>query len=452
MSKQEAKLEDRCENESDNHLSALDWSFPDTEPTEGIHGIHPYPAQMIPEIPDRLLSYFLQRGDISEGDWVYDPFGGSGTTAVESRKYGLNARLVDVNPLACMIARLKGSPPNPKDVKSAKKTLYSRENANNLGTELQNISSSREEYKIDLGSNYEWFPEPQLSQLGFLKKEVEKLSKKYPEEIIRFFRVALSETSRKVSYQRNGEFKRYRMPESKREAFSPDVWQEFKEIVSRNYSKVAEFYEDTDSTIHTEVYQTDARKPDGVSENSADLVLSSPPYGDHDTTVAYGQFSTDPAIIAKGEDPDVMRQVDDKGLGGASASGELTSELLSKSETLNSTYEILSEKEGRAEDALDFFTDYYSALKQTGRVLKPDQPMVLVVANRTMSRVNIPTHQITVEFCEKLNFEVEHILPRTIPRKTLPFENNPGGVSEEKGEMMAEEHILVFRNGKEKRP
>jgi len=426
-------------------LSSVDWSFPEADTDKRTHGIHPYPARMIPQIADHLLSYFLSKGDIEQGDLVYDSFGGSGTTAVEARRHGLNSILVDINPLACMIARLKADPPNPESISRAKRDLLGRERSSTLKQELQQVDPTEEEYSIDLDSNYEWFPEPQLSQLGYLREQIDDLAQGYHEGVVRFFRVALSETSRLVSYQRNNEFKRYRIPEEERDSFDPDTWEVFTEIVTKNQQKINEFHSETDSDLETIVYQTDARNPSEV-QSEADVIITSPPYGDHKTTVAYGQFSTDPAIIANGVDPDSMRRVDKEGLGGNGGSTSNLDGLRQKSPTLDSTLDVLEEKNGRADDALQFFSDYYETIEQNDRILKAGQPIAMVVANRTMSRVNIPTHQITLELYEHLGFKTEHVLPRSIPRKTLPFENNPGGVSEENGELMAQEYILIMRS------
>jgi len=76
--------------------------------------------------------------------------------------------------------------------------------------------------------------------------------------------------------------------------------------------------------------------------------------------------------------------------------------------------------------------------------LKPGQPVAWVVANRTMSRVNIPTHLITQELCEHIGYEHEDTLPREIPTKTLPWENAPENTPGVKGDLMANENIVVM--------
>jgi hypothetical protein len=139
-----------------------------------------------------------------------------------------------------------------------------------------------------------------------------------------------------------------------------------------------------------------------------------------------------------------MRNVDKEGLGGKNRKLEPLDTLEEWSPALAATLETLREKEGRAEDAMEFFRDYYAVMEQVKRVLKPGNPVAWVVANRTMSRVNIPTHLITKELCEHIGFEHQHMLAREIPNKTLPWSNAPENVPGVTGDLMANENIVVM--------
>ncbi len=95
----------RRENASGIHesLSEIDWSFTDRERPHAIEAIHPYPAKFIGELPRALMRTLpLPRGTL-----VFDPFAGSGTTLLEAQRMGLPSVGVDLNPIACLIARVK---------------------------------------------------------------------------------------------------------------------------------------------------------------------------------------------------------------------------------------------------------------------------------------------------------------------------------------------------------
>ncbi len=432
-------------------LKDIDWTFEGANTKRYTHGLHSYPARMVPQIPEMLLSYFKKEDVISEGDTVYDPFSGSGTTAVEGRLAGLNAEANDINPLACLLTLAKSRPLDRGLLDDARRRLLDglEECLNEVATEWENGERTVEDTDIRDG----WFPEPQLHQLIAIREQINELEIELQDEteieddevqdVIRFLRVALSSTTRDVSYQRNGEYKRYRLSEEDRKDHNPDVYTRFTSELNEDIDRIKEYTETVDHSLTTDVYYADSREADDIAEDSIDIVITSPPYGDHGTTVAYGQFSQDPAIVSANHGYDEMKDVDKTGLGG-SYSLEPMEELENQSDALEATLESLREKDGRAEDALDFFTDYYAVMEQVARVLKPGQPVAWVVANRTMSRVNIPTQLITRELCEHIGFKFETILPREIPTKTLPWENAPENVPGIKGDLMANENIVVM--------
>jgi hypothetical protein len=71
------------------------------------HYIHSYPAKLLPHI----AHFFLNAEQLSKpGDKVLDPFGGTGTVALESLLSGRRPLYCDVNPLAQLIAKVKTHP------------------------------------------------------------------------------------------------------------------------------------------------------------------------------------------------------------------------------------------------------------------------------------------------------------------------------------------------------
>ncbi len=84
------------------NLYTLDWELEDADTRYYTHGYHPYSAKYIPQIPYRLVSKFTKKNEL-----VLDNFMGSGTTLVESKLLGRNAIGIDVNPLACLISKVK---------------------------------------------------------------------------------------------------------------------------------------------------------------------------------------------------------------------------------------------------------------------------------------------------------------------------------------------------------
>src|SRR4029077_16589733 len=83
-------------------LQQINWDFRDAKTTYLTHGLHPYPAKFIPQIPNALIQEFS-----TVGDTVGDIFCGSGTTLVEGLLLKRNVVGVDANPLACLVTEAK---------------------------------------------------------------------------------------------------------------------------------------------------------------------------------------------------------------------------------------------------------------------------------------------------------------------------------------------------------
>lgn len=86
-------------------LRTVDWNFPDRVIHSDMEGIHPYPAKFVAELPRGLLNALPFR----RGTAVLDPFCGSGTTLVECQRRGIPSIGIDLNPIACLISRVKTS-------------------------------------------------------------------------------------------------------------------------------------------------------------------------------------------------------------------------------------------------------------------------------------------------------------------------------------------------------
>lgn len=83
-------------------LKNLDWDFVGAKTDYLTHGLHPYPAKYIPQIPNALIQELS-----SVEETVADIFCGSGTTLVEALTLKRHAVGIDASPIACLISEAK---------------------------------------------------------------------------------------------------------------------------------------------------------------------------------------------------------------------------------------------------------------------------------------------------------------------------------------------------------
>ncbi len=90
-------------------LAAANWDFAEAAVEDTIHGLHPYPAKFIPQIPRQLIALLS-----SPGHLVLDPFSGGATTAVEALTMERAVHGIDANPRAILLGRTKTSILSPE--------------------------------------------------------------------------------------------------------------------------------------------------------------------------------------------------------------------------------------------------------------------------------------------------------------------------------------------------
>ena len=83
----------------------------DDYPGYKLHQIAPYIGKIRPALARQLILDYSK-----DGDWVWDPFCGSGTIALECRLTCRNVIAADINPYACALTRAKLHAPKSKEI------------------------------------------------------------------------------------------------------------------------------------------------------------------------------------------------------------------------------------------------------------------------------------------------------------------------------------------------
>lgn len=382
--------------------------------------LHKYPATMIPQIGIELFKEL----NIDKGK-LLDPYCGSGSSFTIGLDRGLNEMHgFDINPLAVLISKAKFKKVNIEKVKEVKQKLRNKiyefvKDEDNIG-KIQTPSH----YNIDF-----WFSKEILKNLSIVKHFVDKID----EEIRNLFLVPLSETIRECSYTRNHEFKLYRIKPEEISNFNPDVFGVFFDKLNRVIKTYETYYLPKITDAKIEISFSKFPKV----ENYFDVVLTSPPYGDSQTTVAYGQFSmfSNEWFGIKN-----ARQIDNMLMG-----GHTEKNLYENSYITDYIKEIAIQSKKRALEVSSFYFDLDSSIKDVANSVKPNGLSIYVVGNRRVKDVQLPTDQFVAEKFEQNGFEHLFTYERLLGNKAMPSQNSPTNkVGQRKG-TMTKEYIVVCR-------
>ncbi|MBU4204596.1 transcriptional repressor LexA [Patescibacteria group bacterium] len=402
------------------------WDFNGAKTKPYTHGLHTYPAMFIPQVARRLLLNYSKKGNT-----ICDIFCGSGTALIESRLLGRNSYGIDLNPLAIFLAKVKTTPINPRLLSKEYIKLLIRVN------KIKNTEVEKPQFK-----NLEfWFKDKIIIELAKIKKAIKEIKDR---KIQNFFLVAFSEAARKSSNTKRGEFKLVRIKKEDLEKYNPNVLEIFKQKAELNIKAMEEFYRDVDRNTWAKIIFGDSSKDNSIKEDSIDCIVTSPPYGDSRTTVAYGQFSRLSAQwIDIFNNPDDASKVDNELLGGRAT--KTLSHVLSSNYLNDSLDKIAKQDENRAKDVLSFYIGLNDCLKRAYEILKPKKYFCLVIGNRLVKQVRIPTDFIIAELGEKIGFTCEDIFIRNISGKRMPIKNSPTNIVGALEETMNRESIVILR-------
>lgn len=279
-----------------------------------------------------------------------------------------------------------------------------------------------------------WFSKDVQSQLAILLSYIDRIN---DESIRNFFKVAFSETVRETSFVKAGEFKLVRSKSLKEKR---DVFGIMLAKLSRNKQGLIEFMESSKNNPRTSVYNfntVNSIPSEIIRENSIDIVVTSPPYGDSRTTVAYGQYSR---LANEWLGHEEASQIDNLSMGGnrRKFSHRFKSGLLN-----DVVATIQREDEGRVQDVISFYQDYEKSVNHVAATLKKGAFACYVVGNRTVKGVSLPTDQITAEFFRENQFTHVETIVRNIPNKRMPSRNSPSNVPGMTASTIKNEYIVI---------
>jgi len=415
------------------------WTFRNQSNKKFTHGLHLYPARMHPEIARNIIFDYAD----DKRKIIIDPFVGSGGVLIEAMFHGNNSVGFDINPFAVLLTKVKTTIINPKRAEEE----Y-----------LKILEKSKRDYRKGgfypklIPNNFDikfWHKPNVIKKLSIIKHHLYNSDSN--KKIVDFLKICLSLTVRISDNQRKSEYKNYRMDKDELKNFKPNVFDIFQEICQRNCQLASDFKNmmggrDTKAivTYGNALNFSENFKKLELDDSHGHLIMTSPPYGDHDTTVAYGQFSMHPGLWLDLQEFQ-LREVDRKCLGGQRKNDLKDMDLQSPRLALD-LKEVIRRDPIRAQDVYSFFYDLDRSLEQFSKILKHGKShLCFVVGNRNVRRVSIHTDEILIELGKKYDFKHLTTYPRSIPNKLMSVRNAPENIVNNSGKTMTEESIVLMK-------
>jgi len=382
--------------------------------------LHKYPATMLPQIGIELLKEF----NISEGK-LLDPYCGSGSSFASGLECGITEMFgFDVNPLAILISKVKFT-------KICVDTIIETKiNLRDAVFEFVKDENNLEKLPLPNVTNpHFWFSKEVLNNLNILKHFIYQIDN---EQIRNFFILPFSETVRECSFTRNNEFKLFKMKAEDILKFNPDVFGVyFKKLNDTIYTYINVYFPKLTNEVNVSVNYSAFE----ISENSFDVVLTSPPYGDSRTTVAYGQFST---LSNEWIGIDYARKIDGMLMGGVKSKQMYESGIMTD---YIAGVGILDKK--RALELSSFYVDLENSIKKVASSIKKGGKSIYVVGNRTVKNIQLPTDQFIAEKFEENGLKHLVAYERALTGKSMPSKNSPTNKTGKTVNTMLFEYIVV---------
>lgn len=335
------------------------------------HCIHPYPSKLIPQIARFLIQRYAQ-----EGDTILDPFCGSGTGLLEAALLKRNSIGLDINPLACLISRVKTTP------------LPSNTSKNTLSKLLESLPSSLPqknlsnytEFKIPNFPKREvWFQPDVLNALAILKSRIAEIDDQKIRDICN---VAFSFTVKKAS---NGKAT-YQLSKLKkpRKLTTFEVFEIFENKMQKMSNSIAQL---NNPINQPKVLLADAHHLN--SYDSVDFILTNPPLFNYNIASYF-------KIYFPWLDFGDIKYVHKRCIG------------------KTGKYRKVSPVSRYFNDMQLVFSQMHSSLKENGH-------LCVLTSDFTLHGRTIPCTSKFLQLAERAGFKHQKTLTRTIPKKLYIF-------------------------------
>jgi len=380
------------------------WSFEETRKKETLyatHGYHRYPAKFIPQLVKKLILQYSKKKDV-----ILDPFGGCGTTLVESKIMGRNSIGVDVNKIAVLISKAKTQKIDSKYLEKKNKKLLEK---------ILNSTDKKNYYKNANKRLQYWFNPEQFNKLRIIYNCIRE---EKDNRLKLFYSCCFSNILKTCSVWYSKSIKPMRDLGKKNiepyYAFKRHL--EFMTQKNKEFEKILE--KNKENNIFCQIKKGDARNLK-LKDKSIDLIITSPPYVTsyeyadiHQLSILWFGFSKNIKEFKKNFIGTTARNKEKKVFTG----------------TLKRMTEKLKNRKVKLLKHINnYFFDLMKTYKEMYRVLKPGKYACIIIGNTEYQGIKILNTEITIELLKDIGFSIKRVIKRKLSSKTFtPYRDKYG--------------------------
>lgn len=399
------------------------------------HYIHPYPAKLLPQIAHFFLA---AREYFGYGLRVLDPFGGTGTVALEALLSGNKAYFSDANPLARLIAKVKTTSLPAEQIRAE------------LSLVVNLYKKSRASSPPDVVNLEKWFQPATIRALVRLKSAIHQCRNG---DIRDFFLIAFSATARKVSTADP----RLSVPVQRKDlstAETPDVLKVFLHQAESNIQRMKTYAEFDTAHAQAECVGFDARrikKPgrwnaeseDDLEPSSIDLIITSPPYAGAQKYIRASSLSLGWLDLIESNK---LKSLENKNIGREHLPKSTWSAPVTTSvDAANVVIEQVRAKNPlRAAIIATYLNEMELCIEEMARVLVDGGHLVLVIGNNEVCGQTFTSSEYLIEIAKKYSlYPVLKAVDEIKSRGLMTKRNKTAGV-------ISIEWVILFRKSNSK--
>jgi DNA modification methylase len=381
-------------------LQTQDWSFTNDDTGYLTHDIHPYPAKFIPQIPSHLISILSEPGDV-----IFDPFGGSATTAVEAVRMGRRAVSVDANPLSGLIGRVKTgflTPTVRADLDQLRAAVEGHivSPVSKTTAWSETIIARHHPFVPEIPNIEKWFAKCAIAELALIRFLISETTEGLATDAAL---LALSRIILRVSFQ-DSETRYVAGPKHIPEGLALSAFAESLNTIQRRLERSAPSLQKADAKFIVADSRTEVAKD--VGSASVDLIVTSPPYPNATDYHLYHRFR----LFWLGFDPRKLGKI------------EIGSHLR-------------HQRNGTGIE--EYNNDMVAVLKQCYSVLKPGRYAVFVVGDALFKGSVFSTADAVVTAGKEVGFESIGVIERPLHTTKRSFSAA--------ARRLRVEHLVIFR-------